>query len=297
MPPRRFLTTLALLLVCGLVFSTVALASDVPKEHTHAGAEATAGLPFEPTEQLVFEGEFSKLLLRGIKIAELKFTAGRKVELLASVPAAEGETKALAAPLVFTGDIESKGWFRKLFGINFRFHAESTVASDSFAVMRTTKTDEQGKRIRQSEAVFDRAANKIEWTERDPNNTGEPPRVVTAPLGGAMFDIISALYFLRTQNLEPGRTLDLIVSDSAQVYHVPTQVFAERKKMKSVVGKVSVVRLDIGLFGQNRPVAGDGKMSLWVTDDARRIPLRARMSNNMGTLDISLKSINTAAAR
>ncbi|MCA1592287.1 MAG: DUF3108 domain-containing protein, partial [Acidobacteria bacterium] len=259
MPPRSFLTTLALALACGLVFSSVALANGVPKEHTHA--TATAALPFEPAEQLVFEGEFSKLLLRGIKIAELKFTAARKQETIASLQPSDGETKVLAAPLVFTGDVESKGWFRKLFGINFRFHAESTVEPNSFAVMRTTKTDEQGKRVRTSEAVFDRAADKIEWTERDPNNTTAPPRVVTAPLSGAMFDIISALYFIRTQSLAPGHSLDLVISDSAQVYHVPAQVFAEKKKMKSVLGKTQVVRIDIGLFGKGRPVEAEGKMS------------------------------------
>ena len=34
-------------------------------------------MPFMPSEQLVYEGEFSKLLLRGINIAELRFKAYR----------------------------------------------------------------------------------------------------------------------------------------------------------------------------------------------------------------------------
>ncbi len=300
MPPRTFLSTLALSLICAFVFSSIVFAKDVPKERTYDVAPAAAlALPFAPEERLVYEGEFSKLLLRGISIAELKFTATRQPATVASINSTGDEVARLnaAAPLLFTGDVESKGFFRKLFGINFRFHAESIVAPDSFTVLRTTKTDEQGKRARASEAVFDRAAGQIVWTERDPNNGNAPPRIVTTPLGDTRFDIISAIYFLRTQTLAPGDNFNLVLSDSAQVYHVPAQVFAEKKKMKSVIGKVSVVRVDIGLFGEGRPVQGDGKMSLWMTSDARHLPVRARLSNNLGTLDITLRSINEAEVR
>ena len=294
MPPRSFPGKLAATLVCALVLSSFALASDVAGERTVT--KAPVPLPFEPTEQLVYEGEFSKLLLRGIKIAELRFTAGRKATTVASLqPGIPGPSPD--APLFLTGDVETKGWFQKLFGINFRFHVESTVASDASSVLRTSKVDEQGKRVRTSEAVFDRAANRVEWTERDPNDQARPPRVVTTPLEGTAHDIVSAIYFLRTQDLTPGRTIRLTVSDSGQVYHLPAQVFAEKKKMKSVLGKVPVVRVDIGLFGKDRPVAGEGRMSLWVTQDARRIPVRAKMSNEMGTLEIMLKSVGKAAAQ
>ena len=87
------------------------------------------------------------------------------------------------------------------------------------------------------------------------------------------------------------------MSDSGRVYNVPGVVTNERKKMKSVRGKVSVVRLDIELFGPGRPVEGKGKMSLWVTDDDSRIPIKARLSHDVGQLDITLKSIQRAAAQ
>ena len=79
-------------------------------------------------------------------------------------------------------DVESKGWFRKLFGINFRYHVESQVEPNAFYVLRTNKVDEQGKRVRTSEAVFDQDAKRVEYTERDPNDARQAPRVVTAAL-------------------------------------------------------------------------------------------------------------------
>lgn len=280
-------------LACALVSSPIALAKDVPKERTPP-EKIPPALPFAPSERLVYEGEFSKLLLRGIKIAEMTFTASRAPQ--PATTAAGQQANAGATPLFFTSDIESKGWFRKLFGINFRYHVESTVEPNSFSVIRTSKVDEQGKRVRLSEAVFDPAGKKVEWTERDPNNAGQPPRVVTAVLNGTTHDIISAIYFLRTQRLTPGQTFDLAVSDSGRVYHVPATVSSERKKMKTVIGKAQAIRLDVDIFGEGRPIQGEGKMSLWVTDDERHIPVRARVSHSMGTLELKLKSFNKQGA-
>jgi len=261
-----------------------------PATANHSSIDTSpAPMPFEPAEQLVYEGEFSKLLLRGIKIAELKFTAGRAPSAgdNASLPSAKDQPP----PLFFTGDIASKGWFRKLFGINFRYLVESIVEPGSLTILRSNKLDVQGSRVRTSEAIFDRARNQVEWTERDPNDAPRPPRVVTSPLGDAAHDIISAIYFLRAQTLTPGKTFDLAISDSGAVYHVPAKVSAEPKKMKTILGKVAVVRVDVEMFGKERLVDGDGKMSLWFTDDSRHIPVRARLNNNIGTLDITLRKV------
>lgn len=278
------MTTTAL--VFAVVLSSVVLASDAPKERTQPRTPATT--PFMPSEELVYEGEFTKMLLRGIDVAELRFKAQRPT---ASTVAVEGQ-EAAPAPLVLTTDVVSKGFFTKLFGMSFKFHAESQVEPNDFYALRTYKKDEQGKRIRTSETVFDQQSKKVEYTERDPNNVHQAPRVITAVLEGPTQDIVSAIYFLRTQPLTPGQNLKIAISDSGRVFKVPATVVAEKKKMKSVLGKVNVVRVDVDLFGPGRPVEeGKGKMSIWVTNDERRIPIKARLSHDIGTLDINLKSI------
>jgi hypothetical protein len=161
-------------------------------------------------------------------------------------------------------------------------------------LLQTTKLDEQGNRRRTSEAVFDRAAGKVVWTERDPNNPAQEPRVISSNFSGAVQDLASIFYFLRTQPLAPGRSFEITISDSGRVYRVPVHV-VEKKTMKTVLGKVSVLRVEPEVFGEGRLVRGRGKMSIWFTDDARRIPVRASISNEMGTLDIKLKSINGGA--
>jgi len=292
--PRRIMSkitaTTAAALLLAVVLSSVVLAKDTPKERTQPAA--AAAMPFVPSEELVYEGEFTKMLLRGIDIAELRFKAFRAAA--ATQGAADGQAAAAApSTLLLTTDVVSKGFFSKLFGVNFKFHAESQVAPEDFYPVRTTKKDEQGKRVRTSEAVFDQQAKTVEYTERDPNNAGQAPRVITAVLNGPTQDIVSAIYFLRTQPLTPGQTFNIAVSDSGRVFQVPATVVAEKKKMKSVLGKVSVVRVDVDLFGPGRPVEeGKGKMSIWVTNDERRVPIKARLSHEMGQLDITLKSIH-----
>ena len=288
--PRRFMSkihaTTATALIFAVVLSSVVLASDAPKERTPP--RAPASMPFAPSEELVYEGEFTRAILRGINIAELRFKAQRTTPAAVT---AEGEEPA-PAPLVLTTDVVSKGFFTKLFGMSFRLHAESQVEPNDFYAMRTTKKDEQGKRVRTSETVFDQQSKKVEFTERDPNNAEAAPRVITAVLEGPTQDLVSAIYFLRTQPLTPGQTFNIAVSDSGRVYQVPATVFAEKKKMKSVLGKVEVVRIDVELFGPGRPVEeGKGKMSIWVTNDERHVPVKARLSHDMGQLDITLKSI------
>jgi hypothetical protein len=247
-------------------------------------------MPFVPSEELVYEGEFTRAILRGINIAELRFKAQRPTPN--AVPVVGESQETASAPLVLTTDVVSKGFFSKLFGVTFKFHAESQVEPNDFYAMRTTKRDEQGKRLRTSEAVFDQESKKVEYTERDPNNVESAPRVITAVLDGPTQDIVSAIYFLRTQQLTPGQTFNIAISDSGRVFQVPATVVAEKKKLKSVLGKVEVVRVDVDLFGPGRPVeAGKGKMSIWVTKDDRHVPVKARLSHDIGTLDITLKSI------
>ena len=278
---RIFLLTLCAM--CATL--TLPLARAATRDDKRAAAVRPTPLPFEPAEELIYDGEFSKLLLRGVQIAEFRFKAER-----APVMPATGGTTA-PTNLVFKGDVNAKGWFRKLFGIDFHYNMESTVEPQTLTVLRTTKLDEQGKRIRASEAVFDRTQNLLTWTERNPNDPAAAPRVVKRPLGGAMHDLLSAIYYLRTQTLTPGQTFEIVMSDSGEVFRIPVKAVG-RKRMKTVLGKVQTLRVDIGLFGDDRLIRGrEGNMTLWLTDDARRIPVRAHLDTDLGALDIKLKQV------
>lgn len=249
-------------------------------------SDDSKALPFEPAEESVYEAEFSRSLLRGINIATMRFTASREGG------AVTGGGKENPSNLRFTADAESKGLFPKLFsGLRFRQRIESTVEAQSFNVLRTVKMDEQGNRKRASEAVFDLKQRRVTWTERNPNDPTSQPRKITSEFSGTVQDLASVFYFVRTQPLVPGKNFEVLVSDSGRVYRMPIRV-GEKKMMKTVLGEVETVRVDPELFGEDRLVRGKGQISIWFTTDARHIPVRAQIKHELGTLDITLKSIS-----
>ncbi len=241
---------------------------------------------FELGEELIYEAEFSRALLRSIDVADFRFTAKR----VSLSEASQLDPNSSAHSLKLDGEIKSKGFFSKLFNLNFLEQITSIVDPNSFAVQHTKKFDQQGKRVRASETIYDRAAGKVVWTEHDPRDPSREPRVVSSPLPAQVQDILSAVYFLRTQQLAVGNNLLLKITDSGRVYEVPVRI-AEKKRIKTVLGKVETIRADVDLFGATGMVGGQGQFSVWLTSDERRIPVRARIKHEYGTFDIKLKKM------
>ena len=70
--------------------------------------------------------------------------------------------------------------------------------------------------------------------------------------------------------------------------------------MKTVLGRVDAVRVTAELFGPDRLIDHEkGEFSIWLTDDARRIPVSSRVKTDYGTFDIKLKRLisNAPAAK
>ena len=260
-------------------------------------ASAPKQRPFEPSEELTYKAEFSRSLLRKLDVASFKLTVRRIEERLKLHSGNGSGSEESAYHLKLTGLVESQGFFAKLFGLEFRQQIESTVEPAAFVVQKTVRQDEQGKRVRSSEAIFDHERGQVTWVERDPKDPSRPERTIVNKFQEPVQDILSAIYYLRTKELEPGKTFEVPVSDSGRVYKLTIAV-GEKKRVKSALGKVSVVKIEPQLFGSKGMIAEDGKFSIWLTDDHRRIPVSARIKLSYGTFDITLKKVlNQSTAR
>lgn len=266
-------------LVCLALMTTLVASSFV------RGTEPVAKdvrLPFEPQEELIFSAEFSRSVLRKLDVAEFKLRATR-------TPNNKVDTLTLSA------DVTSKGFFTRLFNLKFREQVESTVDPATFTIRKTTILDEQGKRVRATETIFDRDKGKMHWTVRDPNNPASEPRTAVADFSGQLQDILSAIYFLRVVPLEVGKSFTITIGDGGRIYQVPVNV-VEKKKMKTVLGRVDVVRVDPDLFGPDKLIDTEkGSFTLWITADNRRIPVSSRIKTDYGTFDVKLKKVTNPA--
>jgi hypothetical protein len=272
-----------------ITFATllVAMAIFMSLSYSVAQRSTTPVAPhrFELGEELHFEAEFSRALLRKLDVADLKFRATR-TPLTANTTA---ESKPYA--LTFSADVSSKGFFARLFNLKFRERVESIVEPISFTVQKTTILDEQGKRVRTTESTFDASKGRMIWTSRDPNNPAAEPRHAIAEFSGQLQDVLSAIYFIRTQPLEVGKTFEVFVGDGGKVYTIPVQV-VDKKRMKTIFGRVNVLRVNAELFGAGRLIEKEkGEFSIFITDNAQHVPVGGRVKTDYGTFDITLKQI------
>lgn len=231
-------------------------------------------------ETLKYEGKGSKLKF-SIAVADLTFAA-------ALAPNSNG--------LVIKSEAVSKGSLLKLFRYSFLQRYESTADLNSFHILKTTKHDVQKERVRDSEAVFDYNDKTVRYVETDPKDPNRPPRKIASAIGEQVYDMISAIYAIRMMPLSVGKKVELTVSDSGLVYKIPVTITA-REQQNTVLGKVWCFRVEPELFGKDRLIERDGKMIIWMTDDARHTPVRAQIKTEWGKFEVKLKSSSIAEAR
>lgn len=248
----------------------------------HAQESGATSLPFAKGEELLYHAEFKRALLRGIDVGEFRFSA----------KSAPRQSNGAPDPLQLVADVVSKGFFTRLAGFRFHQHVVSTVDPTRFSALKTNKLDEQGKRVRISEAIFDYEKRIVTWTERDPNQN-QPPRVTSLDFTEPIQDVLSMIYYLRTRKLEVGQTFEIPVVDSGRMYRLTVAV-TERKRIKTVLGRVYAVRVEPALFGADRMIRSNGKLSIWITDDSRHLPVWAQVKINLGTVDIKLKRVSNS---
>lgn len=236
-------------------------------------AAQPAGLMFAG-ETLKYEGKIRKYGV-SFSVAELTFTA--------SVPAGTND-------LLIKSDAVSKGTLIKLFRYSFLQQYESTIDLANFRILKTTKHDVQKERVRDSEAIFDYTARRVTYVETDPKDKTRPPRRIASEIPAEMLDIVAAIYHVRMQTLDIGKRFEVPVSDSGLVYTVPV-VVAARERFDTVLGKkTTCIRIEPEIFGPGRLIEQKGKMTIWLSDDSRRVPVRAKVSSSFGTAEIKLKS-------
>jgi uncharacterized protein DUF3108 len=241
-----------------------------------AGQQETAtALPFARGEQLVYQAELNRGLLRGFDVGEIRFSAGA---------ATDGKGQVLT----LVGDAISKGVLIRLSGNRFHIHIESRAEAQPFTVLQTKGLYEDKRTTINSEAIFDHTAQKVLWTQTEKDKKSEPK---TLPFSDPAHDVLTLIYFVRTQTLKPGESFEVGMVDAGRTYRCVVNVVAG-KKTNTAVGRVNTITVEPAIFDGERQVRPRGALTISMTDDARHLPVKAQVKSNIGTIDITLKRVS-----
>ncbi|HSB10882.1 MAG TPA: DUF3108 domain-containing protein [Blastocatellia bacterium] len=261
--------------VSAIAFS-IAVGQVSPQGVAFAPSKVSQPLPFKAGETLSYEVSFSKLIFSGT-IGELKLHVAK--------PREPSET----AMLELTAEAVSKGFFPSLFGVKVHDRYTSMVNPSDFGLHASTKLLEQGKVRREQKAVVDREAGRVTFFDRDLTTEKSEPKVKEKPSPSWTQDLLSTIYYVRTQPLKEGDVVAIPVSDGGEVYNIEV-VAGKREEVKTGLGKFKTVQLNAKVF-DGRYIKRSGEMLVWVSDDETRIPLRAKVKTSGYTITAELKRL------
>jgi uncharacterized protein DUF3108 len=142
----------------------------------------------------------------------------------------------------------------------------------------------EGPRTRDREIHFDQAARKATYRDR----LGTEQLVV--PLVENTFDIYASFYHVRFLPLEVGQSAYIHVMYGKELHRLEVRVL-KREKVRVPAGKFNTILVQ----PQVKPEGvfeGKGGLLIWLTDDARRIPVKVQTKVRVGSVTAVLTGGN-----
>jgi hypothetical protein len=101
-------------------------------------------------------------------------------------------------------------------------------------------------------------------------------------------DILSAFYFVRTLDLEPGHSTFIHTHSSHKNYDLEVKVHG-RETISVPAGKFDCYKVEPIILGEGL-FQFEGKLTIWLSADQRRLPVLMKTKVKVGAIDASLKS-------
>lgn len=96
--------------------------------------------------------------------------------------------------------------------------------------------------------------------------------------------VIDAFLAVRNLKLTPGETVKIPVFDSRKRYEIEVNVSAKKETLKAPWGEMVRCLVIVPKLKSEGIFTNKGKMTLWITDDERHIPLKVRAKIKFGRI-------------
>ena len=113
------------------------------------------------------------------------------------------------------------------------------------------------------------------------------------PLPERIGDVISSFYFIRTQPLEPNKPLAMDLFSRGKVYKLSAIVLG-KERVETEAGTFDAIKVQpVMRETESAEDRNQGKLFVWFSDDARRLPVMARTLLPIGSVTARLKRITS----
>lgn len=110
------------------------------------------------------------------------------------------------------------------------------------------------------------------------------------PVTQPVSDILSSFFYTRTLPLEPGKEYSFMVFSDGDTYPMKVVVGSKLKKIRVAAGEFECLEVQPVVVGDAIFKASDGKMTIWMTNDERKMPVLIRSKVAVGAFDAELLS-------
>jgi Protein of unknown function (DUF3108) len=183
------------------------------------------------------------------------------------------------------GTADASGAVAVLYHVQDRL--EAFFDPTSFCSRNISRHTEEGFRRIENTITFDYQKGKAVLDQK--NLKKNETRHEEHEIPSCITDVLSGVYYAASLPLEPGRSFSFPLNDGGNTVNVNLRVEA-REQIKTPAGTFNTIRV------QPEALSGvlkdKGKIWIWYSDDATRVPVQMRARMYWGTLTFTLQRID-----
>jgi len=160
----------------------------------------------------------------------------------------------------------------------------STIDKASMFAVAFDQSLHEGKYRAQRHHIFDYPSKKFSSSETRKGVAKNKE----GPLEAPVHDVLSALYYVRTLPLKPGRDLTLTIFRNNTGKQIPVRIDAETKELKTALGRIPCLRVEPMIQGDSLFKSEGSKLVVWMTNDERKLPVLMEATIGVGLVRVKL---------
>jgi|SRR5262245_18181018 len=256
---NRFVV-ITLALVTFSSWSAVAQRSTPPA----APARGERAVPFAVGETLTYDVSWSTYLTAGTAVTMVK----------------EKKSSFNSIAYYMVAEARPTPLLSKLYSLYYKM--DTLIDSYTLLPQRGSIYTEEGKRHRVRTTMFDHKSQKVHFEYRaDGTATSD---FAVSPVAQ---DALSAIYVLRAVPFKAGERITMPICDNGTNYKLQIDTSGP-EKITTGLGNLSSMRLNLTIFGPGNERVGRN-LALWMSDDARRLPVRLTAELAVGSFNLVLR--------